>query len=185
MKMQTINNENIKIKDNFLEQEKFDEIQNIMAGKAFPWYFRYRHYSLHKYSDAPADELDKFQFAHVFYDHDAAVSSFFKLLFPILELLQPVSVFMIRANLLTRIPILVENPFHSDMEFLLEEKRKQWTTSIFYMNTNDGYTAFEDGMKVESVANRMVSFPANTKHMGTSCTDKQKRIIINFNYFIQ
>ena len=51
------------------------------------------------------------------------------------------------------------------------------------MNTNNGYTIFEDGTKVESVANRMITFPANLKHTGTSCTDQQVRIVINFDYF--
>ena len=50
------------------------------------------------------------------------------------------------------------------------------------MNTNNGYTKFEDGTKVESVANRLVTFPASMMHTGTSCTDKKIRIVINFNY---
>ena len=58
------------------------------------------------------------------------------------------------------------------------------STSIFYMNTNNGYTKFEDGTKVESVANRMVTFPANMKHAETSCTDEKIRVVINFNLFI-
>ena len=64
-----------------------------------------------------------------------------------------------------------------------EEKPKQWTTSIFYINTNNGYTKFENGEKVESVANRMVTFSTNLKHTGTSCTDERTRVVINFNYF--
>jgi len=52
-----------------------------------------------------------------------------------------------------------------------------------YVNTNNGYTKFEDGTKVESVANRLVTFPANMKHKGTSCTDEKIRVVINFNYF--
>ena len=64
-----------------------------------------------------------------------------------------------------------------------EEKQKQWTTSILYVNTNNGYTKFEDGTIVESVANRLVSFPSNMKHTGTSCTDEKTRVVINFNYF--
>ena len=51
------------------------------------------------------------------------------------------------------------------------------------MNTNNGYTIFEDGAKVESVANRMITFPANVKHKGTSCSDEKTRVNINFNYF--
>ena len=56
-------------------------------------------------------------------------------------------------------------------------------TSIFYVNTNDGYTKFKDGTKVKSIANRMLTFPANMKHCGTSCTNERRRIVINFNYF--
>ncbi len=64
-----------------------------------------------------------------------------------------------------------------------EEKLKQWKTSIFYVNTNNGYTKFEDGTIVESVANRMVIFPANIKHTGTTCSDEKRRVVINFNYY--
>jgi len=53
------------------------------------------------------------------------------------------------------------------------------------MNTNNGYTKFEDGTKIESVANRMVFFSSNMKHTGTSCTDEKIRVVINFNYFKQ
>ena len=79
---------------------------------------------------------------------------------------------------------IIENLFHVDnIVDLSEEKLKQLTTSIFYINTNNGYTIFEDGTKVESVANRLLTFPTNMKHTGTSCTDEKTRIVINFNYF--
>ena len=55
--------------------------------------------------------------------------------------------------------------------------------AVFSINTCDGYTKLEDGTKVESVANRMVTFPGNIEHRGTSCTDKKIRVVINFNYF--
>jgi len=74
--------------------------------------------------------------------------------------------------------------FHSDLNHDFEEDvASHWTTAILYMNTNNGYTKFEDGTKVESVANRMITFPANMKHSGTSCTDEKTRVVINFNYF--
>ena len=50
------------------------------------------------------------------------------------------------------------------------------------MNTNDGYTKFEDGTKVESVANRMVTFPNSMKHTGTTTSNSEYRLVINFNY---
>jgi len=69
------------------------------------------------------------------------------------------------------------------MEFLPEHKLNFWTTSIFHVNTNNGYTEFEDGTRVESVANRMVTFPTTMKYRNTSCSDSKTRITINFNYF--
>jgi len=65
--------------------------------------------------------------------------------------------------------------FHQDYEF-------PCTTSIFYINTNNGWTEFEDGTKVKSVANRLVTFPSQMNHVGYSCTDEQVRIVVNFNY---
>ena len=185
----------IKIEDNFLEQEKFDEIElmiNPMVGLNpedppplnFAWYFRYRYYADPR-NDKEKDknELDQFQFTHTFYEGGAPQSPYMEQIKCLVDLLQPVAIFRITGNLLTRLPNIVENPLHTDLVGLTEEKLKQWTTSIFYVNTNNGYTIFEDGTKVESVANRMLTFPAHMKHTGTTCTDQQIRIVINFNYY--
>ena len=169
----------IKIENNFLSQKEFDEIQELLLTepKGFPWFYN-------NIIDTRED-VDKFQFIHIFYSNNASQSQHASSLMPILEIIGPTSLSRIKANLITRTPEIVENEFHSDMRFLSEEKRKQWTTSIFYMNTNNGYTKFENGTKVESVANRMITFPSNMKHKGTSCTDEKIRVVINFNYYKQ
>ena len=165
----------MKIKDNFLKQEEFDKIQKLMGEPSpFPWFYADR--------IVFEDDVDKFQFIHAFYDNHMPMSPFSNELDSIINIIQPFSIVKIRAKLLTRTPEIVESTFHVDIP-LLEENLKQWTTSIFYINTNNGYTKFEDGTIVESVANRMLSFPANMKHCGTSCTDERRRIVINFNYF--
>jgi len=178
-------NKNIKIEDNFLPQETFTRIQDIFLqgiqnqneNTFIPWKFKD---GIDYFSD-----VDKFQFVHVFYMNYQSQSQFMTLVNPILELLQPISIFKIKANLLTRTPEIVENKLHVDMRDLTAEQTRQWTTSIFYINTNNGYTKFENGTKVESVANRMISFPTNMKHKGTSCTDEKIRVVINFNYYKQ
>ena len=169
----------IKIENNFLSQKEFDEIQELLITepKGFPWFYN-------NIIDTRED-VDKFQFVHVFYMNYQSQSQFMTLVNPILELLQPISIFKIKANLLTRTPEIVENKLHVDIGVLSEEQQKQWTISIFYINTNNGYTKFEDGTKVNSVAIRMISFPANMKHKGTSCTDEKIRVVINFNYYKQ
>jgi len=168
--------ENIKIEDNFLDKKNFKELQAFMMGGLFPW----------TYNDTIDYEgqKDKFMFNHIFYIDGLPSSPICEKMEPIIKRLNVFALARIKANLLTRTPNIVENTLHVDMQWIMtEESQKQWTTSVFYINTNNGYTKFEDGTKVESVANRMVTFPSNMKHTGTSCTDEKTRIVINFNYF--
>jgi len=168
----------INIEDDFLPQKEFNEIQELLMTetKGFPWFYSDR-------IDSSETDENEFQFIHLFYFNNISQSQHASILIPILELLDPLSLFRIKANLLTRTSEIVENKLHSDMSILPEEKQKQWTTSIFYINTNNGYTKFENGTKVNSVANRMISFASNLQHTGTSCTDKRTRVVINFNYY--
>ena len=174
----------MKIEDNFLDQKEFDELQALMMGHDFAWYYKPSKSIYSGYFDYE-DDLDNYQFIHIFYFNAVPHSNFFKTLKPIFEKIDPVSIWRAKANLLTRTPNIVEHEFHTDIGDLenYPEKLKQFTTSIFYINTNNGYTKFEDGTKVESIANRFVTFPANMKHRGTSCTDEKTRVVINFNYF--
>ena len=53
---------------------------------------------------------------------------------------------------------------------------------ILYLNDNNGYTRFEDGSRVDSVANRLVVFDARRRHTGASCTDAPWRLVLNLNW---
>ena len=65
-------------------------------------------------------------------------------------------------------------------------KRESWIrcsyTAVYYINSCNGYTYFEDGYKVKSVANRIVIFPRDTQHSGTTSSDSYRQVI-NFNYY--
>lgn len=162
--------------DNFLEESDLIALQSYCLGSDCLW--SYMPVVTHK-----DGSKDQYQFVHGFYRNGAPdYHQDMNVVYPILNKISPTSIFRIKMNLLTRKPF-TENTFHQDMFGLSDEKMKQWTTSIFYVNTNNGYTEFKDGTKVESVANRIISFPSNTMHRGTSCTDQDSRIIINFNYF--
>lgn len=166
----------MKIIDDFLEEKEFEELQSRFMGDIFPWFFceeiDYK------------DDKNKYQFVHRIYSslHPFQYSEVCGTISPILRIINPLALIRVKANLLTRTPKIIENDYHRDMEFKNPEKTKLFGTSIYYINTNDGYTKFEDGTKVESVANRMVTFPADMKHTGTSCTDEKRRVVINFNY---
>ena len=54
--------------------------------------------------------------------------------------------------------------------------------AIFYINDNDGYTMFDDKVKVDSVGNRLVRFDASKLHASTDCTNAKARVNVNFNF---
>jgi len=145
--------------DNFLTAVLFQKLQTIILGEEFEWYYL----NNIDYIDDP----DKFQFTHAFFDKELGG-----------VLSDHYGSYRIKANLLTRTSEIEVNRFHTD----IQRDSDQYTTSILYMNTNNGYTEFENGVKIESVANRLITFPAGMKHRGTSCTDKKIRVVINFNY---
>jgi len=163
-----------EIIDNFIHPNEFQKLQILMLGEDLPWYFMDNIDYL--------DDEDKFQFTHNFYDQDngGAGPEIFDFIF---KELKPKELSRIKANLIPRTAKIQIGRFHTDQN--LRRFAKGQTTSILYMNSNNGYTEFEDGTKVESVANRFLTFPTQMQHRGTSCTDKKVRIVINFNYLME
>ena len=114
-----------------------------------------------------------FQFVHTVYSGCVPCSQFYNSLVPIIEHKLGISaLYRIKLNLQPRLPEPFTYMFHSDLSHDFEEDiASHWTTAILYINTNNGFTEFEDGVKVESVANRLVMFPSNFKHRGITQTD--------------
>ena len=165
----------MEIKDNFLQPNELEYLQSVFLGGEFPWY--YNHFIVHKDKDSVQD----FQFVHTFYRSNPigfqdVHSSAFQMLHPIIQLLNVKALIRVKANLRSKIEAPSIPEYHTDFSY-------DSNTSIFYVNTNNGYTLFEDGTKVESVENRIITFPTNTLHTGVSQTDEKVRVVINFNYF--
>ena len=79
----------------------------------------------------------------------------------------------------------IETTFHVDLTGEPWEKVTSTgicNTSIFYFNTNNGYTEFENGEIVETVENRLVTFPATMYHRGVSTTNDNRRVVLNLNW---
>ena len=163
----------ISIIDNFLEEEKFVSLERIIQSDV-PWYFQPTMVKL--------DEVSPGGLMHQVYQAHIPVSPFYSHFIPILEQLNVAVLIRIRINLNPRLPEPFVFQFHIDTADLGKAVINQGTTSILYINTNNGYTELEDGTKIESVANRLVTFPTNTKHRIVTQTDEQTRILINFNY---
>jgi len=162
------------ILDNFLDTSVFNALKKKIMSSEILWEYC-------EHIVTVEDDDDKFQFVHNFFrSKGLGPTPTLHFLHPILYKINPKEIFRIKANLLTKTPEIEPNTFHNDLHVV--DLVLPWTTSIFYMNTNNGYTEFETGAKVESVENRMLVFPAEMKHRGTSCTDENVRVVINFNY---
>jgi len=172
--------EKIVITDNFLAKEEFDALRDMIMGESFPWFFNTMVVSKEeeKQSTSPG------QLVHIIYANHAPQSPFYEapMFIPLLQQLNMAVLFRIKLNLRLRLPEPFYSEFHSDIAYLDKAIAVNSITSIFYINTNNGYTEFEDGMKVKSIANRLVTFPLITKHRGVTQTDEQARCVINFNY---
>lgn len=164
--------------DNFLDKQSFQVLQKIMLGYDFGWFYN----NQIDYSD----DVNKFQFIHLFYQDNIGINSdSYLILNTIIDKLKPKEIIRIKANLLTRTLDVAVNNFHVDVDLDSIKDLPLKTnvkTAIFYINTNNGYTEFEDGSTVKSIENRMVIFPSEISHRGTSCTDQNTRVVINFNY---
>ena len=171
--------ERVSVIDDFLPSEDFSDIQNIfLTSSNVNWFF----YPYITFMDSQTENPKDFQFVHMIYDSNSGIlSNYFqsisKLFF---DKLGVYALLRIKANLNPCSNEVLPREFHTDF---VGNVVKHSTTSIYYINTNNGYTLFEDGTKIESVANRLVTFPSYLKHTGTSCTDQKARIVLNFNYF--
>jgi hypothetical protein len=163
---------NIEIFDNYLNKEEFNKIRNIFIdNEKFPWY-----YTPGIAYPNEVKQVDKFQFFNLMYRNDVGVKSdYYDNLMPLLSKINPKEVLRVKANLGTRTTTNIEGGMHTD-------SKMEHTTAIFYLNTNNGFTAFENGDKVDSLENRLVVFNSTILHSGFSQTDTNIRVVLNLNY---
>lgn len=167
----------IDIIDNYMPDKEFWDLFNILKVHNFDWH-------MSNVVDYKMDSTEQFdvwnmQFCHTFYARHEMRPSY-KIIMPFLMKLNPVAIIRIKANVSMATETIHQGGLHIDVED--DDAPDCCKTSILYMNTNDGYTVFEDGTKVESVMNRFVTFPHTLKHAGTTCTNAPFRMVINFNY---
>ena len=159
----------IDIVDNFLPEDVFNPLFDLLSSWNFPWYF----------NDFIVDEnysLDNYQFTHTFINssRDIVTTPFHSFISPIINKLGVKKIKRIKANLNPRTSTHEEGGYHIDMQ--------DCTTSIFYLNTNNGWTEFKGGDKIGCVQNRIITFNSNMMHTGYTCTDQKRKMVINFNY---
>ena len=172
----------IQIRDNILPEEELRKLQNVMLldstqnNQTIPWSISNMYESE---DEIMCEKKEAFFWTHTFHDRQRVESKYFEILYPLLDKINPKALVRIRANCNVITDRIIEHGYHTDVL-----SNPFCKTSIFYLNTNNGYTKFkEDGYKVHSVANRLCTFPCSVSHTSTTATDVTQRIVINFNYF--
>ena len=171
----------IQIIDNFLDQKSFLELREEIFSNDFPWYFS----DVKTYSETnwEENELYNCQHVHTFFAVRTKVKSgWYSLLVPILKRLKARDIIRIKINSTPKTERIIKQNFHVEINDAKEFGYPSSTTTVYYLNTNDGYTEFETGERVNSVENRMVIFDSTTRHRSTTCTNQMRRVVLNFNY---
>ena len=163
----------MRIVDDFLDSDSYLRIKESLEYKDFWTYDPYK-------AGGMSDQIKDGQLTHDFF-FEMYRSPHIEVLFPIIGRIKPMAIWRIKANLQLHGGEAYKSNWHYDFTgdgYPVENME----TAIYYVNSNNGYTEFTD-CKVDSVANRMVFFPSNTKHRGVNATNVKARYVINFNYF--
>tara|TARA_Y100001951_G_C11140875_1_gene183567 strand:- start:32 stop:583 length:552 start_codon:yes stop_codon:yes gene_type:complete len=170
----------VVVQDNFLDNNYFQELKDIVFSEQFPWYMAG---VLEAYTPGSTltkgDPRNDVQMVHVAYADHHILSDFYQRLGPMFRDMGLYACHKVKINLLKREEKIIEHGLHID----ITEAPENNLTSILYMNTNNGYTKFANGEKIESVENRFVTFPSTLKHTGSTNTcDAQVRCVMNINW---
>ena len=177
----------IKVINDYLQPDELKAIQDLMYEHKFWSYDPFKV----RYNDIEEDDLRDGQFNHGFFNSATLEQSeHMDKLFPILWKAKPLAIYRIKANFEKYGgEKKYESEWHWDWQHQPAYQDdpipcKNMQTAIFYVNSNNGYTEFETGECINSLANRMVIFPSNIKHRGVTATNAKERFVINFNWFI-
>ena len=171
----------VKIVDNYLDEYKFDKLRKMIVNQQFHWTWT-------DYVAREDEEKSLFYLTHVLCANQTLtrqkswphihVSQFYNSFLDIFTnmVFDAKTIIRIKVNCYPRGDVLEEHGMHQDYEW--EHKG-----ALLSLNTCDGYTRFETGEKIDSVANRMIFFDPSVRHTSTNTTNDKRRININLNYF--
>lgn len=162
----------MKIKNNFLDEQLFNKLVNLIDPFS----------EEEKLSFVPSFKVTKDGSAigNIQFVHSILPSKPFSLLdkLGISEELSVETWVKAKINFSLGQEAITPSYWHIDVN----SPEKSMKTGILYLNTNNGYTEFKDGTRIESVANRYVEFNTGLMHRGINCTDNSWRAVLNINF---
>ena len=159
----------MKIYKNFLNKKDFKNIKDFLSDQYFYWFYE------NVTTQGSGSKYGQFCFSFILKGGVMNTTQEYMIKFePLFKKIKHKKITRLKANCLTRDSKITEHSMHID--------QPKGTTGILYINTCNGYTKFENGKKIKSIQNQYVEFDSQIKHTGTSCTNAEKRLVINFNY---
>jgi hypothetical protein len=171
--------------DKFIPKGLQDDIEKVVAGLEFPWY--YRPSTLYVGKNTSSGSPKDFQFTHNFFQEDERNSEYFEVVKPIMYFVehnfgtQIKNLLRVKANLLTN-SVLTETELEQQVH--IDHSSDNFYSLIYYVIDSDGDTVIYDPEKGETrvppVKGNCVIFPSTTKHRATSPVLNKRRIVLNF-----
>lgn len=164
----------MKVIDNLLDQKTFSEVKQLVMSSDVGWHFT---------SGSVHQNDGDVQFFHPLYMAPRQYEHFGKICLPILQKLDGF-IILLRAKM--NMSLQKNEVSKKGMHVDIEDAKQYYNvmkTSIFYFNTTNGPTFFNDGTKVDCVENRLITFPMGTLHCGSYASDAERRVVLNLNWF--
>ena len=161
-----------QIIDNFLDEPYYNHLKTLLnTVGAYPWYYK-PHQCV----------SDSSFFYHLLFTDFKSNSTYYEEFLGVIDKLNPKAVINVRTNLcLNRGDLFVSEKHRDGYTEDLSHK-----ISILYFGTNNGKTVLcEDGEEIEidTVDNRLITFPATIQHYVKGQTDTDTRIVLNINHY--
>ena len=170
--------------NNFVSPELANELEEVLSGHQFPWFWRPS--TVHGVNENNYPSID-FQFIHMAFYKNQPQSELFNYVRPLLFEFEKATgytikdIYKIKANLLPKQELDdVEASIHTD----LDKSDKNYISIVYYVIDSDGDTVIYDDNKnvvlqTSPVKGSAVYFPSYMKHRGTPPKNNKRRIVLN------
>lgn len=169
--------DNIKTYDNLINQKEFLNIYDTFTSHNFPWFLNKKttHY----------EDDNNFLFGHILWVDGQVNSDFYNTIINLQNAVVSKSkhkrLMRIKANLYVNQGKNITHRKHTDYPNI-----NDYTTCVYNLTTTNGGTVFylpDEEYHIPSVQNSLVVFDGTIEHSGVTQSDKDYRVLINFDYY--
>lgn len=158
----------MKIIENYLPKPLFETIKVLTMESDFPYIYQNK--------TADQNDTSHFFFGHkLFWNRQPLSNYLIPIVYPLMAKIEHNELIRAKVNCYPKTSNHITTGFHIDTD----EKHQ---VLLYSVNTNNGYTLFENGNKVPSIANQAVIFDGHLNHSSVTQTDENIRVNININF---